>query len=176
DRHSAYAEEDYGRNALLGVPPGGIMFVAGDTLNAAVEYLQVVDGYRPDVAVIPTSLVHFEWWRQSFRRHHPGFVLPEQPLESDDVAWMTRLVSGILTGNPGRTVYLVTQDGLNIPPGFAAVPAGIGYRLVAVGNTAGQRIRLVDWSFSARSLGAASGNHHNDLQPIYDIAWREVQL
>ncbi len=176
DRHRAYVAEDYGRNALRGVPAGGIMFVPGDTLNASVEYLQVVTDYRPDVAVIPTSLVHFKWWRQSFRRHHPGFVLPELPPAANDVTWMTRLVRGVLAGNPGRTVYLVSQDGLNLPAGFVAVPAGIGYRLVAAGATAAQRIRLSDWAFSARSLGQASGNHHDDLQPIYDIAWREVRL
>lgn len=176
DRHSAYSEVDYGRSAFRGVPPHGIMFVAGDNLNAAVEYLQVVDGYRPDVAVIPTSLVHFKWWRESFRRHHPGFVLPELPLQPNDLAWMTRLVSGIIAGNPGRTVYLVTQDGLNIPAGWVPVPAGIGYRLVAVSDTAGQRLRLADWSFSARSLRAASATQPAALQPLYDIARHEVQL
>ena len=50
--------EDYGRNLLASVPPQGILIENGDdTAACAVQYLQLVEGVRPDVILIRRALV-----------------------------------------------------------------------------------------------------------------------
>ncbi len=49
---------DYGRNLLASVPPNGILIDNGsDTSKAALTYLQVVEGARPDVVCVSRGLL-----------------------------------------------------------------------------------------------------------------------
>ena len=177
DRHNNYVVEDYAKNALRGVPKNGIILVQGDELNAAILYLQVVRDYRPDVTAISESIVHFGWWRESFRHNNPNFYLPEIPLDrvSTDAQWLSDLTDELIKHNPGRTVYVLTVAGRQIPNGYALVPAGIGYRLVSKTDTAGLKIRPSDWSFPPSTLDEVLGRPHY-LQTAYNIFLHEIQL
>ncbi len=174
DRHDAYVEQEYGQNALVAVPPGGIMLVPGDSLNSALLYLQVVRGYRRDVAVIPETVVQSRWWRDSFRRHHPAIVLPEINA-IDPAGYLTTLIAALLRDDPGHTLYLLTLKDKRLPPGYLAVPAGIGYRVVRTSDDAARRVRRADWDFA---LGQARHTLHapRDLQSAYNTFAREIQL
>jgi tetratricopeptide (TPR) repeat protein len=53
---------EFGRNLLKSCPPDAILFTGGDADTNPVEYLQIVEGYRPDVTVIPTALLERPWF------------------------------------------------------------------------------------------------------------------
>ncbi|HET9314212.1 MAG TPA: DUF2723 domain-containing protein, partial [Vicinamibacteria bacterium] len=65
----------YGRAILDALPPRTILLVTSDEAMGAVRYLQAVEGYRPDVRILPTGQVTRPWFRPQAARL--GVALPE---------------------------------------------------------------------------------------------------
>lgn len=109
--------EEYGRFHLLNVEKDAVLILDSDDTLATVEYLQVVKGLRPDVAIASASRFGSPWYEEFLRRRHPRLT-PGSTIrafaEANAAAW---------------PVYFE-----NVPPDLAAsrtdfVPAGPLLRL-----------------------------------------------
>lgn len=68
--------QDYGRAILASMPPKAILLITSDEAVGSVSYLQLVEGMRPDVRVIPTGHLQQPWFRRFADRHLPGIIVP----------------------------------------------------------------------------------------------------
>jgi tetratricopeptide (TPR) repeat protein len=114
--------EEYGRYHLLNVEKEAVLILDSDDTLATVEYLQVVRGLRPDVAIASASRFGSPWYEEHLRRRHPR-LKPGATIrafaEANAAAW---------------PVYFE-----NVPPDLAAartdlVPAGPLLRLGPPGS------------------------------------------
>jgi len=67
---------EFGRNLLKSCEPDAILFTGGDADSNPVEYLQVVEGFRTDVTVIPVALLERPWFVALLKRGLDGAVRP----------------------------------------------------------------------------------------------------
>ncbi len=62
DRSGRYMARDFAINYLESCPPNAILFTAGDNDTYPLWYAQEVEGVRPDVRVMNTSLSQIDWY------------------------------------------------------------------------------------------------------------------
>lgn len=75
---------EFGRNTLRSCARDAILFVSGDADTNPVEYLQLVEGYRTDVTVIPLALLDRPWFVALLKQGVPGVVAPAPVSWSDE--------------------------------------------------------------------------------------------
>lgn len=68
DRHDRYMARDFAINYLESCPPNAILITAGDNDTYPLWYAQEVDGVRPDVRVMNTSLLQIDWYINHMKR------------------------------------------------------------------------------------------------------------
>ncbi len=73
NRAGDYQARMLGEAAFRGLPPGAILVVSGNDTTFVTQYLQEVERVRPDVLIIPRSLVTHPWYRR--RLPYPDPVL-----------------------------------------------------------------------------------------------------
>jgi hypothetical protein len=61
----------FARDALAGLPPRAVIMARGDEDTFALWYGQYALHLRPDVAVVNTSLLAWEWYRDNLARQFP---------------------------------------------------------------------------------------------------------
>ena len=93
---------DFANMILTEVPPGSLIFTTEDRDTFALWYYHYVLGQRPDVAILPTGLLEYDWQRENLRLAYPQLVIPEQT-ESN-------FRQAIITANPDRPVCAVFID------------------------------------------------------------------
>ena len=64
----------YARGTLTAQPAHAIVLSSRDEQTFALWYAQVVEGLRPDVAVVDLRLLGADWYRVQLEREHPGVV------------------------------------------------------------------------------------------------------
>jgi tetratricopeptide (TPR) repeat protein len=67
---------EFGRNLLKSCEPDAILFTGGDADSNPVEYLQIVEGFRTDVTVIPVALLERPWFVALLKNGLNGAVRP----------------------------------------------------------------------------------------------------
>jgi 4-amino-4-deoxy-L-arabinose transferase-like glycosyltransferase len=70
DRSRFYVAHDYARDALLGVPQGGLLLTADWQLYAPLLYFQEIERWRPDVLAVDVSLLRRAWYVEALRARH----------------------------------------------------------------------------------------------------------
>jgi hypothetical protein len=68
DRSQKVLARDIARDYLESCAPNAILFVAGDNETYPLWYAQEVEGIRPDVRIIHTSLLSADWYIEQQRR------------------------------------------------------------------------------------------------------------
>jgi len=63
DRSGDYQARELGMTAFQGLPPGALLVVSGNDTTFVTQYLQEVEHVRPDVMVLPRSLLTHPWFR-----------------------------------------------------------------------------------------------------------------
>ena len=97
--HDLQAEE-FGKRVLETAPEAAVLFVEGDRAVFAMWYFHFALHKRPDLAVLATDLLHFDWYQESLRKAYPALVLPGPfPFPSTIVA-----------ANPGRAYCYVKYE------------------------------------------------------------------
>ena len=95
------------QDVLNPLPPGALLVTGQDGHTFALDYVQWVEGHRPDLRLVDGELLAYAWYLRQLGRRYPDLTvpLPQPSLES--------LITGAL---PGRAVYLSTPrpalDGL----------------------------------------------------------------
>ncbi len=82
DQRGNTLTEDLCRGVLASVPERGVLFTQGDLFHNGLAYLQLVEGERPDVAVVDQEKLTFAWYVRTLRRRDPD-LLPS-PLGRED--------------------------------------------------------------------------------------------
>jgi len=105
DRSQKVLAPDIARNYLIGCPKNAILFTFGDNDTYPLWYAQEVEGVRPDVRIINTSLLGIDWYVNQLRYK----VNESGPV---DVIWSAEQIQGlqgILNGGrdaaPSRPLY-----------------------------------------------------------------------
>jgi tetratricopeptide (TPR) repeat protein len=70
DRSRFWVAHDYARDALAGVAPNGLLLTADWQLYSPLLYFQEVEGWRPDVMAVDTSLLRRSWYVESLRARY----------------------------------------------------------------------------------------------------------
>jgi len=68
NRRDRYMARDFAINYLESCPPNAILITAGDNDTYPLWYAQEVDGIRPDVRVMNTSLLQIDWYISHMQR------------------------------------------------------------------------------------------------------------
>jgi hypothetical protein len=68
--------ETFGQEVLSAAPQEALLFASGDRAVFALWYYHFALGRRPDLAVIATDLLHFDWYQETLRATYPGLRLP----------------------------------------------------------------------------------------------------
>jgi hypothetical protein len=97
--HDLRAEE-FGNRVLETAPESAVLFVDGDRAVFALWYFHFALHERPDLAVLATDLLHFDWYQESLRKAYPALVLPG-PFP---------FASTVIAANPERAYCYVTYD------------------------------------------------------------------
>jgi len=106
--------------ALAAMPADGILLTSADEYTFPLWYLQVVDGKRPDVAIVDVRLLEWAWYRQQLPARYPGLVVPAER----GADWLQAL----LEANAGRTA--LSGEALPLPIGYRLRNAGPLYEVV----------------------------------------------
>ena len=130
DASRRFFARDFAVGALEELPPNAIFFTVGDNDTFPVMYVQSVEGVRPDVQIVNTSLANTRWYIDQIRRRDPTFPV-SGTTRSDRVA--TDTVSIPVTAG---------RDALGAAPG-AAVPATLRVRPKPMFG--GARMLPADW-------------------------------
>ena len=69
----------YARQTLAAAPSDGILVTDRDEQTFPLWYVQIVEGLRPDVAVVDRRLLEAAWYRFQIERQHPGVLERLQP-------------------------------------------------------------------------------------------------
>jgi tetratricopeptide (TPR) repeat protein len=76
DFRNNYVAEDFARNILDSLPERSLFFVRGDVASMGVDYLQMVEGERPDVMTLDQAKLTYPWYYKQMQRRYPEIVLP----------------------------------------------------------------------------------------------------
>lgn len=68
--------EQFGESILAQTPQDAILFAKSDEAVFTLWYFHYALGERPDVVVIATDLLPFDWYQQTLRATYPALVVP----------------------------------------------------------------------------------------------------
>jgi len=90
---------EFGRNLLKSCEANAILVTGGDPGTNPVQYLQLVDGYRTDVSVVPMALLERPWFVALLKRGLDGAVRPapmswseRQIMDMHPYKWQTNTI------------------------------------------------------------------------------------
>ena len=72
DRSRDYIPRDYAYNILAGLEPDAIIFTNGDNDTYPLWYIQMVEGFRPDVNIANLQLLNTDWYIKQLRDRKPA--------------------------------------------------------------------------------------------------------
>ena len=67
----------FGPQALSVAPENALVFAQGDRAIFTLWYFHIALVERPDLVVLATDLLHFDWYRETLISTYPSLVLPE---------------------------------------------------------------------------------------------------
>jgi hypothetical protein len=96
--------EDFGAKMMATLPRDAVVFADGDRAIFSLWYFHFALGQRPDLTVIATDLLHFDWYADSLRQTYPSTFFP------GDILWK----EAIKQANSPRLVcdvsYFVSEE------------------------------------------------------------------
>ena len=151
DQSENYLVEDYTRNLLRSVKPGGVVFsYQWDYWVSASYTFQYVRGERTDVTVVDKELLRRSWYLTELSVRHPAFMERcrneveafrkelykfEHELPYDGAVIEARFV-GMIRAMIGRSmasgpVYVTPEIEEQFTQGYQRVPEGLVFRVVS---------------------------------------------
>ena len=146
-RRGDFVAEDFGRNLYHPLRPGALLVVTSDQENALTQYLEVVEGLRPDVARVDAGSIATPWYAATLRLRYPDLDVPPA-VEAPGLAVLQRVEALVLANFRRRPAYVTGLPTFAPPAGAEWVPAGGLWRL---SPSAGETARREDWDFAYRN-------------------------
>jgi tetratricopeptide (TPR) repeat protein len=124
DRSEDYVPRDYAYNIMAALEPDAIIFTNGDNDTYPLWYIQMVEGFRPDVNIANLSLLNTSWYIKQLRDRKPAVPisygdvdierLRSMVLKDGTIAWRRDLVMQhiIKENNWKRPIYVA----VTVPP------------------------------------------------------------
>jgi hypothetical protein len=72
DRSEDYVPRDYAYNIMAALEPDAIIFTNGDNDTYPLWYIQMVEGFRPDVNIANLQLLNTDWYVMQLRDRKPA--------------------------------------------------------------------------------------------------------
>lgn len=69
--------ESFGQQVLSTVPENALVFAKGDRAIFALWYFHFALGERPDLTVLATELLHYDWYQEVMQTTYPNLSLPD---------------------------------------------------------------------------------------------------
>lgn len=69
---------DFAATILAEAPSDALVFTGEDRDTFSLWYYHYVLGQRPDLAILPISLLEYDWQRENLRLTYPGLVVPDR--------------------------------------------------------------------------------------------------
>jgi hypothetical protein len=89
--------ESFGKSVLALAPANALVFANGDEAVFTLWYFQYAEGNRPDLAIVATDLLGFQWYLQTLHTTYPDLISPV-PFPFPET---------LVDANPGRPVCYV---------------------------------------------------------------------
>ncbi|MGE5462000.1 MAG: DUF2723 domain-containing protein [Syntrophothermus sp.] len=86
DASQNHEAERFGRQVLSSAPENAILFARGDQALFTLWYFHFALGQRPDVAVLATDLLPYDWYQENLRYAYPSLSLPGEMLFPETIA------------------------------------------------------------------------------------------
>jgi hypothetical protein len=67
---------NFGQEVLATAPEHALVFATGDEAVFALWYFHFALGQRPDLAVMASDLLHFDWYQETLQSTYPSLVVP----------------------------------------------------------------------------------------------------
>ena len=93
--------ESFGREVLAAVPEDAMLFAEGDRAIFALWYFHFALRQRPDLVVMASDLLHFDWYQETLQSTYTTLVVPGPFPWPESMAF----------ANPGRPVCYVQYAG-----------------------------------------------------------------
>ena len=103
-RHNHNAE-DWAKTQLAASPPNALLLSDTDGHTFALWYVQYVENYRPDVALIETRLLGEDWYRQNLSQVYPDLHTASS-MSSLEAGGLTSSAEQLEAANPTRPLTL----------------------------------------------------------------------
>ena len=97
------AAENYGRQVMTAAPARPILFAQGDQAVFTLWYFHYALKQRPDLVVVASDLLHFEWYDDTLRAVYPAAAWPE------GLFWPQTIAAA----NPTRPVCIIAWERAN---------------------------------------------------------------
>jgi hypothetical protein len=68
--------ESFGKEVLALAPANAIVFAKGDKAIFVLWYFHYALHNRPDLAIVATDLLHFDWYQKTLHTNYPNLALP----------------------------------------------------------------------------------------------------
>jgi hypothetical protein len=125
DFRENYIAEDFAHNILLSLPPNALFFVSGDVASLGVDYLQLVEGKRPDVIALDQAKLTYDWYYEQSKVRFPQLRLPGE--RYDGALVQNRHLT---KANIGRlTVCFMDFKEQSYQQEFRGLPHGLVYQM-----------------------------------------------
>ena len=76
DASQDHQAEIFAEQILTSAPQDAIVFTQTDEATFTLWYVHFALGRRPDLTIISTDLLHYDWYQQSMRQKYPEIKLP----------------------------------------------------------------------------------------------------
>ena len=76
DQSGNHVAHTFAEDILASLEPNTILLASGDHVVLPVAYVQIVEGMRPDVTLVMTTLLPADWYVRELRRRFPDLKVP----------------------------------------------------------------------------------------------------
>ena len=122
---------EFGSNILKNLSEGSVLFTIGDQSSSIPQYMQYVENYRTDVALVWDTTFSQKWKRERLEEKHPHLKIPESfgdgELKDDE---LFNAINDFIKENIGKTdIFLITRSVIPVSDEFGLVPAGTFWKV-----------------------------------------------
>ena len=122
---------EFGSNILKNLSEGSVLFTIGDQSSSIPQYMQYVENYRTDVALVWDTTFSQKWKRDRLEKKYPDLIIPEsfgsRDLKDDE---LFNAINDFIKENIGKTdIFLITRSVIPVSDEFGLVPAGTFWKV-----------------------------------------------